>query len=104
MVQILTKGHKYALPHFEIKTNNEVIQFIEKKSIVTTEETLSIINDGTTNEAVIEMLIDRMQYLQSKFPCKENFIVITNLEESLMWLNKRTEDRELRGVEEKNIK
>jgi len=50
------------------------------------------------------MLIDRMNYLQSKFPCRENAIVITKLEESLMWLNKRTADRLKRGVEGKQIK
>ena len=59
--------------------------------------------DGTTNEEVLEVLINRMQYLQSKFPCRENAIVITNLEESLMWLNKRTSERVKRNVEGKHI-
>ena len=45
-----------------------------------------------TNEEVLAMLIDRMNYLQGKFPCRENALVITKLEESLMWLNKRTSD------------
>ncbi len=44
-----------------------------------------------------------MQFLQDKFPCKANAVVITNLEESLMWLEKRTRDREKRGVEGKNL-
>ena len=61
-------------------------------------------NDGTTNEELLSVLIDRMSYLQGKFPCRENAIVITKLEESLMWLNKRTEDRKKRGVESKQIK
>lgn len=50
------------------------------------------------------VLIDRMNYLQGKFPCRENAIVITKLEESLMWLEKRTNDRKKRGVEGKHIK
>ena len=45
------------------------------------------------NEEVLEMLIDRLTFLQAAFPCRENAIVITKLEESLMWLNKRTADR-----------
>lgn len=64
---------------------------------------LFTVSDGTTNEDVLEMLIDRMKYLQSKFPCRENAIVITKLEESLMWLNKRTEDRSARNVEGKQL-
>jgi len=52
----------------------------------------------------LKMLINRMYYLQGKFPCRENSIVITKLEESLMWLDKRTEDRKSRGVEGKHIK
>ena len=58
---------------------------------------LLTLNDGTTNEEVLEMLIDRMNYLQGKFPCRENAIVITKLQESLMWLEKRTADRKKRN-------
>jgi hypothetical protein len=52
-----------------------------------------------TNEEVLAVLIDRMNFLQSKFPCRENAIVITKLEECLMWLNKRTANRKARGIE-----
>lgn len=45
-----------------------------------------------------------MNWLQNKFSCRENAIVITKLEEALMWLNKRTEDRKQRGVEGKHLK
>lgn len=45
-----------------------------------------------------------MYYLQSKFPCRENSIVITKLEESLIWLNKRTNDRISRNVKGTNSK
>jgi len=47
----------------------------------------------------LRMLIARMYYLQAKMPCRENALVITKLEESLMWLEKRTADRRARGVE-----
>jgi hypothetical protein len=49
------------------------------------------------------MLLDRMNYLQSKFPCRENAIAITKLDEALLWLNKRTSDRVKRNVEGKQI-
>lgn len=40
--------------------------------------------------------------LNKNFPCRENSIVITKLDEAIMWLKKRKQDREERGVEGKN--
>ena len=40
--------------------------------------------------------------LNKKFPCRENSVAITKLDESLMWLEKRKKDREDRGVEGKS--
>ena len=105
-MKILTQGHKYELANFEKKdAPGQTIQFIEKDTdpsgigVGGDGVTLYTINDGTTNEELLAVLIDRMQFLQAKFPCRENALVITKLEESLMWLNKRTEDRKKRGVE-----
>lgn len=99
-MKTITSGHRYELGNFENKeAQGQIIQFIEKIPSETDPTQLKTVNDGTTNEEVIECLIDRLQYLQSKFPCRENAIVITKLEESLMWLNKRTADRQKRGVE-----
>lgn len=106
-IKVLTVGHRYELPNFEsVDQPGQVVQFIEKRPYPhapdggpTTQ--LETINDGTTNEAVLEMLIDRMQGLNSKFPCRENSIVITHLETALMFLEKRTRDRVKRGVEGK---
>lgn len=64
---------------------------------------LKTINDGTTNEEVLEMLIDRMNSLNKKFPCRENSIAITKMDEALLWLNKRTTDRTKRNVEGKQL-
>lgn len=40
-----------------------------------------------------------IEELNKKFPCRENAITITKLEEALMWQAKRTQDREARNVE-----
>ena len=110
-MRIITPGHKYELDHFESYglpgCPVQTLQFIEKALVQVGNEAaptagkteLVTINDGTTNEEVLRVLIDRIQYLNGKFPCRENSIVITKLEESLMWLNKRTADRIARGVE-----
>lgn len=106
-MKVLKEGHLYELDMFESTLddrNNQKIQFIEKVPVAEGSTELITLNNGTTNEEVLEMLINRMSYLQSKFPCRENAIVITKLEESLMWLNKRTRDRIKRGVEGKQIK
>ncbi len=97
------EGHLYELANFENKdAEGQRLQFIQKEPI-NDKGDLKTINDGTTNEEVLEVLVDRMKYLQAKFPCRENAIVITKLEESLMWLEKRTADRKKRNVEGKQI-
>lgn len=42
--------------------------------------------------------------LNKNFPCHENSIVITKLQEAEMWLNQRKIDREKRNVEGKSLK
>lgn len=60
--------------------------------------------NGVCNEDLIAMVICRLDHFQnSEFRCRENAVAITKLEESLMWLRKRTMGRENRGVEGKNI-
>lgn len=101
-MNVLTEGHKYTLASFE-EGESQTLQFIQKVPTHPGSTELETVANGTTNEEVLAMLIDRMQYLQGKFPCRENTIVITKLEESLMWLNKRTTDRKKRGVEGKQM-
>lgn len=105
-MKTLTPGHKYELANFEIvNTPGQTIQFIEKTMGANDPSgKLETINDGTTNEEVLAMLVDRINFLQSKFPCRENAIALTHIETALMWLNKRTEERRARGVEGKALK
>lgn len=56
--------------------------------------------NGVMNEDLINMVICRLEGFQkSEFACKENEQAINKLSEALMWLRKRTNDREARGVE-----
>ena len=59
--------------------------------------------NGTTLEELLRVGIGRLQNLNSRFSCRENNVAITKMEEALMWLNKRTEDRKEREVEGKHI-
>ena len=55
--------------------------------------------NGCHNEDLIAIVIDRLQCFQvGEYACRENAIALTKLQESLMWLRKRTDDRKARGV------
>ena len=45
-----------------------------------------------------------LEYLNAKFPCRENAMTITKLDEALMWQEARTTNRVKRGVEGQNAK
>lgn len=59
-------------------------------------------HNGVQNEQVIAVLVHRLGVLNKEFPCHENSLAITKLEEALMWLEKRTQGRRARGVEGKS--
>jgi hypothetical protein len=98
-MQILREGHRYVAANFEDQSKGQTIQFIEKVPSETNSSELITVNDGTTNEEVLAVLIDRLNVLFKKFPSRETALAITKLEEGLLWLEKRTADRKKRGVE-----
>ena len=51
---------------------------------------------------MVEIALLMIKSLNAKFPCRENSLTITKLEEALMWNEKRTKDRVDRGVEGSN--
>ena len=56
--------------------------------------------NGITNEALLAVIIDRMQGFQSgPYACRENALALTKLEEAKHWLLARTLERVQRGVE-----
>ena len=59
--------------------------------------------NGAFVEDVIDAARQRIEFYQTanggKFACLENAIAMMRLEEALMWLDKRTQDREARKVE-----
>lgn len=101
-MNILTPGHQYELDNFE--GGKQLLHFIHKEPVATGSAELRTVNNGTTNEEVLRVLIDRLNSMQAKFPCRENAIVMTHLETGLLWLEKRTADRKARGVEGKHLK
>lgn len=103
-MKVLTPGHQYILDNFEDKDRisepPQTLQFIYKIPIPGTTD-LETIKNGTTNEEVLAVLIDRIKFLNDKFPCRENSIALTHIETALLWLNSRTANRKARNVEGK---
>jgi hypothetical protein len=55
--------------------------------------------NGVFMEDLIHMCLVRLEaFNNSEYRCRENSMAITKLEETLMWLGKRTQGRTNRGV------
>lgn len=55
--------------------------------------------NGCQVEDIIAVSKHIIEQLNAKFPCRENAMVITKLDEAIMWSKKRTADRQARNVE-----
>lgn len=108
-MRIIDPGHKYAVQNYESGADG-LLKPVETgglPGLPEIEQTVTFISKlagvdvypGTTNEEILAVMIDRMKFLNGKFPCMENALAITKLEEALMWLNRRTELRQAQGVE-----
>lgn len=93
------EGHEYSLQNFENPSDTQTLRFIYKAPVSPGSTELETIQDGTTNEEVLQVLIHRLQFLGAKMPSRENAIALTHIETALLWLKKRTQDRLERGVE-----
>jgi hypothetical protein len=55
--------------------------------------------NGAQIDDVLTVCLEFLRGANTYFPCRENSLAITKLEECLMWLDARTKDREHRGIE-----
>lgn len=99
-MKVKVEGHRYTVREFESGSEVQVLQFIHKEPTTTSGELVTT-SDGTTNEEVLAVLINRLEYLDSKFPCFENRAAANKLHEALFWLNKRTAARNVEGKHSK---
>lgn len=92
----MAKTNIYLLSDFDNDSLPQEVVFFERNADGSEER-------GTTLEEMLRVSIERLKDLNSRFVCRENSIAITKMEEALMWLNKRTENRIARGVEGKHV-
>ena len=90
------------------KRNKNLIGYYHSKG----NEIGFVIQDGPIGEVGVNgiQVSDMLMYvkdvfvsLNEEFPCRENSLTITKLEEALHWQEARTKDRVTRGVEGKNV-
>jgi hypothetical protein len=98
-MEIIEAGHAYNVAN--VQEGTQTISFIQKDVQEGSNE-LTVVKDGTTNEEVLAVMIDRMEYLQGRVPSDINAQVITSLQTALTLLDQRTAERIERGVEGTN--
>jgi len=59
--------------------------------------------NGCFVEHVLEIALRRLKELNNEFPCRENAISITKLEEAIMWQERRTKNRIEQCVEGQRV-
>jgi hypothetical protein len=108
-------NHKYAIHLTQMPADSPVDRLLNP-ALCTLSFQNGPINEaginGISGEALLAVVIDRMRGFQyannvagerttapGQYACRENAIALTHMEESLMWLQKRTRDRMARGVE-----
>lgn len=115
-ITVIEKGYVYAVPIYEV-TNEGVVEHMTPDPTVPggfIAETRPIVfckgnkaNDSQTRqsgvfvESLIEVVKDRLTSVNvGELATRETSVAITKLEEALMWLEKRSADRKIRGVEQ----
>lgn len=118
------KVNKFNREHVVVKTADErasdnahhKYEILVVKEAVTSDKTSQIVEEchlnfqngglrdvgpnGITDQALLAVILDRVRsFNDGQFRCRENSIIITKLEEALLWMEKRGNDRARRGVE-----
>lgn len=95
----------------ELVVETQSGMILEGRSIIVDHDENTIlfkIQNGTIKEAgkngcqvedIIAVSKHMVEELNKKFPCRENSMIITKLDEAIMWSKKRTADRLSRNVE-----
>jgi len=85
-----------------IRPNSFIYVRHDKNSVSFTIQNGPVKENGANGCQVVDMIAvakHMIEELNKKFPCRENAMTITKLDEALMWQEKRTKDRQKRGVE-----
>lgn len=86
--------HHYTVFHGPSETDTRTDIIFQKGPRNTMDST-----GGVLDVDLLEIVRDRLAHFQKgEFACRENACALTHIEEALMWMNKRVEDRAERNV------
>lgn len=91
----ITAGHVYELDNLHNRFLTQVLKFIHKIDG-------KLVQDGTTNEEVLEALLKRYEYLNALVPDYHTTINITLIKSALNHEHQRTAERKAQGIEGTN--
>lgn len=96
-MKVIDPGHRYELE------GGQLIQFIKKvpkpfEVVTNAPQELVTVAHGTTNEEVLDVLIDRTETLNSILPCRENAEALKHLRAAKEWFLIRRQKRADQGV------
>lgn len=94
-MRVITAGHVYELDNKNNRFLTQSLKFIHKIDG-------KLIQDGTTNEEVLEALIERFEHLNACVPDYHTTISITLLKSVLNHQHQRTAERIEQGIEGTN--
>jgi len=101
--KVVRKRGDLTWDEFDEKRKEYPINITEEKGMISFKIQDKPIKEAGINGCQVDTLIETakimIEGLNAKFPCRENSIVITKLEEALHWLEHRKKDRTERKVE-----
>lgn len=100
---IAEQGTRYTLPVYEVQDGKGIVEVGEmtlpfvRGSKLADEEVER--REGTLHEHLLACMIHDLKYKNMLVPSREGSLVITKLEEALLWLTERQIQRKLAGVD-----
>lgn len=105
IIKVREAGYKYELPSYSV-TNDGIKEGIEYSALEIPfckgdkSDESKPRQTGVFVESLIECIIDRLKTVNvGELASRETSVAITKLEEAIMWLEKRSNDRKIRNVE-----
>lgn len=97
------EGTHYKVPAFEVVDGKGIecvgfnsIYFVRGSKLAEEEVEKRI---GTVHESLVEMMIHDLKFKSQLVPSRESSIAITKLEEALLWMKRRQENRAKAGTQ-----
>lgn len=95
---LIEKFSKADMNTFQIEGNTVIDIIWQHGGTATTER------NGAFIEDVLAMVYARLKGFNEEFPCRENSLALTKIEEAVLWLAQRKAERENRNVYGKDEK